>query len=109
MSGLLPIPHVLDILARSRRSLKKLKQTKTNGLEIIDNQEYDLTDLSDQGSQFIIFVLTNERLQELGNMQASLQRAKNSYISESFKKETILQKRDITDEQNRTKNAKNYS
>ena len=58
----------------------------------IDNQEYDLTDLSDQGKANLLSLqFTNERLQELSNMQALLQRAKNSYIS-SLKKEIISQK-----------------
>ena len=58
----------------------------------IDNQEYDLTDLSDQGKANLLSLqFTNERLQELNNMQALLQRAKNSYIS-SLKKEIISQK-----------------
>lgn len=58
----------------------------------IDNQEYDLTDLSDRGKANLLSLqFTNERLQELNNMQALLQRAKNSYIS-SLKKEIISQK-----------------
>ena len=58
----------------------------------IDNQEYDLADLSDQGKANLLSLqFTNERLQELNNMQALLQRAKNSYIS-SLKKEIISQK-----------------
>ena len=58
----------------------------------IDNKEYDLTDLSDQGKANLLSLqFTNERLQELNNMQALLQRAKNSYIS-SLKKEIISQK-----------------
>ena len=58
----------------------------------IDNKEYDLTNLSDQGKANLLSLqFTNERLQELNNMQALLQRAKNSYIS-SLKKEIISQK-----------------
>ena len=54
----------------------------------IDNREYDLTDLSDQGKEGNLLSLqfTNEGCKKLSNMQALLQRAKNSPVNGLKKK-----------------------
>jgi len=58
----------------------------------LDGEEYLLEDLSDQAQaalKSLQFVTT--RVQELTNMQALLQRAKNSYV-DSLKKEMLSSK-----------------
>ena len=58
----------------------------------IDDKEYDIENLSDQGKATLISLqFVTERIQELNNMQALLQRAKNSYV-ESLKKEMLSSK-----------------
>ena len=58
----------------------------------IDDQEYDFDSLSDE-KKLIVATLDfiDNRTQELVNIQALLQRAKNSYI-ESLKKEMLADK-----------------
>ena len=66
----------------------------------LDNKEYDVEDFSAQakasllGLQFAV-----ARIEELTNMQALLQRAKNSYI-DSLKKEMISEKSGYLFEEN---------
>ena len=58
----------------------------------LDGQTYDLNDLSDQArSQFVRLQFVNIRLEELNNMHALLQRAKNSYV-DGLKKEMLADK-----------------
>ena len=55
----------------------------------IDDIDYDLDSLSDQARAALgSLEFTTKRLQELTNMKALLQRARNSYM-ESLKKEVI--------------------
>lgn len=57
-----------------------------------DGKEYDIEKLSDIAKAHMnLLVFSNQRLQELNNMQAVLQRAKNGYL-ESLKKEMLSQK-----------------
>ena len=58
----------------------------------LDNKEYDL-DTLDQSARSKIASLNfaSKKLQELKNMQAVLQRAKNSYV-DSLKKEMLSDK-----------------
>lgn len=61
----------------------------------IEDTEYDVESLSDQGHAILILLkFTNTRIMELNNMQALLQRAKNSYI-ESIKQEMLSKKAGI--------------
>ncbi len=54
--------------------------------------EYDVESLSDQGrATFLLLKFTTSRLNELNNMQALLQRAKNSYV-DSLKQEMLSSK-----------------
>ena len=58
----------------------------------LEDKEYNVANLSDQAQATVTalqFVTT--RMQELNNMQALLQRAKNSYV-DSLKKEMISNK-----------------
>ena len=58
----------------------------------LGDKEYDAANLSDQGKAVLnLFQFSTQKLQELNNMQALLQRAKNSYI-ESLKQEILSQK-----------------
>ena len=58
----------------------------------IDDKEYDVDVLSDKGKANLISLqFVTQRTQELINMQALLQRAKNSYV-EGLKKEMISNK-----------------
>lgn len=58
----------------------------------LDNQEYDVSDLTEKGKSTLISLqFTTQRLAELKNMQALLLRAKNSYV-EGLKKEMISSK-----------------
>ena len=58
----------------------------------LGDQEYDASNLSDQGKGALASLrFATQRLQELNNMQALLQRAKNSYM-ESLKQEILSQK-----------------
>ena len=58
----------------------------------LDDKEYDASNLSDQGKAALVsFQFTTNRLNELNNMHALLQRAKNSYI-DSLKQEILSQK-----------------
>ena len=58
----------------------------------IDNKEYDVENLSDQAKVTVASLqFTTTRMQELNNMQALLQRAKNSYC-ESLKQEMLSSK-----------------
>ena len=58
----------------------------------LDDKEHDIENLSDQAKVTVNFLkFSNKRLKELKNMQALLQRAKNSYV-ESLKKEMLSQK-----------------
>ena len=55
----------------------------------LDGKLYDLENLSDQEKDMVALLqYSNSRVQELTNMQALLQRAKNSYV-ESLKKEML--------------------
>ena len=68
----------------------------------LGDNEYDAANLSDQGRAVLnLFQFSTQKLQELNNMQALLQRAKNSYI-ESLKQEILSQKAGyLLDDQNR--------
>ena len=58
----------------------------------LGDTEYDAANLSDQGKSVLnLLQFSTQKLQELNNMQAVLQRAKNSYI-ESLKQEILAQK-----------------
>ena len=58
----------------------------------IGDKEYDVSDLSESGKiKLSALAFTLERIRELTNHQAILQRAKNSY-GESLKKEMISDK-----------------
>ena len=58
----------------------------------LDDKEYDVENLSDQAKAAVTSLqFTNTRLQELNNMQALLQRAKNSYVK-SLKQEMLSSK-----------------
>ena len=58
----------------------------------LDDDEYEVENLSDQAKQALAsFKFATARLRELSNMQALLQRAKNSYI-EDLKKEMLTDK-----------------
>lgn len=61
----------------------------------LDGLEYNLEDLSNDGKLTLQSLkFTTLRIQELTNLQALLQRAKNSYIN-SLKKEMISEKAGI--------------
>lgn len=58
----------------------------------LGDKEYDAANLSEQGKAVLnLLQFSTQKLQELNNMQALLQRAKNSYI-ESLKQEILSQK-----------------
>ena len=58
----------------------------------LDDKEYDVESLSDQAKQTLAALqFANNRMQELTNMQALLQRAKNSY-TDNLKKEMLTDK-----------------
>jgi hypothetical protein len=58
----------------------------------VEDMEYDVENLSDQGkATFLLLKFATTRMQELNNMQALLQRAKNSYV-ESLKREMLSSK-----------------
>ena len=58
----------------------------------LGDNEYDAANLSDEGKVILnLLQFSTQKLQELNNMQALLQRAKNSYI-ESLKQEILSQK-----------------
>ena len=58
----------------------------------LDDKEYDVSDLSENArAQLTSLQFADEKLKELTNMQALLQRAKNSYV-EGLKKEMISSK-----------------
>ena len=58
----------------------------------LGDNEYDAANLSDEGKVVLnLLQFSTQKLQELNNMQALLQRAKNSYI-ESLKQEILSQK-----------------
>lgn len=58
----------------------------------LDDKEYDVSDLSENArAQLTSLQFADEKLKELKNMQALLQRAKNSYV-EGLKKEMISNK-----------------
>ncbi len=58
----------------------------------LNDKEYDLNELSESSrSQIASLAFVDEKLNELNNMHALLQRAKNSYV-ESLKKEVISNK-----------------
>ena len=58
----------------------------------LEDTEYDADNLSDQGKKiFLLLKFATARMEELNNMQALLQRAKNSYI-ESLKQEVLSSK-----------------
>ena len=58
----------------------------------LDDAEYEVENLSDQAKAYIeTLTFTDARLQELTNMRALLQRAKNSYV-DSLKKEMLSSK-----------------
>jgi len=58
----------------------------------LEGQEYDFEILSDEGKKRLSLIqFTMEREEELLNMKALLQRAKNGYI-ENLKKEILTEK-----------------
>ena len=58
----------------------------------LDDKEYDVENLSDQAKATLASLqFATSRMQELTNMQALLQRAKNSYV-DSLKKEMLSSK-----------------
>ena len=58
----------------------------------LDDKEYDVSDLSENArAQLTSLQFVDEKLKELTNMQALLQRAKNSYV-DGLKKEMISSK-----------------
>ena len=58
----------------------------------LGDNEYDAANLSDEGRVVLnLLQFSTQKLQELNNMQALLQRAKNSYI-DSLKQEILSQK-----------------
>ena len=57
-----------------------------------DGKEYDLSELTEGArAQFASLQFVEEKLKELNNMQALLQRAKNSYL-DGLKREMIADK-----------------
>ncbi len=57
-----------------------------------DGKDYDIDKLSDIAqTQINLLAFSTQKLQDLNNMQALLQRAKNSYLK-SLKKEMLSQK-----------------
>ena len=58
----------------------------------LEDKEYDVENLSEAGkTQFLALKFVTERIQELNNHQALLQRAKNSYL-DTLKKEMLSDK-----------------
>ena len=58
----------------------------------LDNREYEVENLSDKAKATIASLqFATTKMQELNNMQALLQRAKNSYI-ESLRQEVVASK-----------------
>ena len=58
----------------------------------VEDTEYDVDNLSDQGkATFLLLKFATTRMEELNNMQALLQRAKNSYVK-SLKGEMLSSK-----------------
>lgn len=58
----------------------------------LDDKEYEVDNLSDASKKTLLSLqFTSERLQELNNMKALLQRAKNSYV-DGLKKEMLSHK-----------------
>ena len=58
----------------------------------LDNKDYDIENLSDQSKATLASLqFATKRMQELHNMHALLQRAKNSYL-ESIKQEMLSSK-----------------
>jgi hypothetical protein len=58
----------------------------------LEDKEYDVENLSDQTKATLALLqFATTRMQELTNMQALLQRAKNSYV-DSIKKEILSSK-----------------
>jgi hypothetical protein len=58
----------------------------------LDDNEYNVENLSDQAKAALASLqFATARIQELNNMQALLQRAKNSYV-DSLKKEMLSSK-----------------
>ena len=58
----------------------------------LDDKEYEIDDLSDASKKTLLSLqFTSQRLQELNNMKALLQRAKNSYV-DGLKKEMLSNK-----------------
>lgn len=66
----------------------------------IDEVLYDLDDLSDQAKASILLLQFSEkRLQELINMKALLQRARNSYL-DSLRQEVLADKAGLLFDEN---------
>ena len=58
----------------------------------LDGKEFDVENLSDHSKKTLALLqFANTRMQELTNMQALLQRARNSYL-DSLKKEMLSSK-----------------
>ena len=58
----------------------------------LDDREYEIDNLSDTSKKTLLSLqFTTQRLQELNNMKALLQRAKNSYV-DGLKKEMLSNK-----------------
>ena len=58
----------------------------------LDDKEYEIDNLSDISKKTLLSLqFTTQRLQELSNMKALLQRAKNSYV-DGLKKEMLSNK-----------------
>lgn len=61
----------------------------------IEDAEYTIDDLSENGKfRLALFKFTEQRLHELNNLQAVLQRAKNSYV-EVLRREVLADKAGI--------------
>ena len=61
----------------------------------LDDKEYDVENASDQAMVWLgSYQFTTKRLQELNDLQAVFQRAKNSYV-DTLKKEIISSKTGI--------------
>ena len=59
---------------------------------VLDGKEYSAEDIGEAAqAQLVSFQFTEQRIQELTNMMALLQRAKNSYV-DALKKEMLSSK-----------------
>lgn len=62
----------------------------------IEDKDYSIDDLSDTGQfRLALYKFADQRLRELSDMQAVLQRARNSYL-EAIKREVLAKKAGLT-------------